>query len=105
MKFAVGKEHRAWNAHIVMSTLPAEQLPRSMLGPGAREVCVVEAKLSDRHMERKNKHFWNLSRVYSLAEFEVRTICSTGLKFEIWKDGVRSKEHDEIEVQWERADE
>lgn len=87
-----------------MSTLPVTQLPRSLKGNGAREICVVEAKLHAKDMKRKNHHWWNLAREYKLADFEIRTHCSTGLRFEIWKDGVRSREHEQITVQWESAE-
>jgi len=104
LKIAMGKENQGWKTRIVMSALPRDQLPISMKSSGVKEVCTVDAKLGRHEMKRKNKHWYNLGKEYNLADFEVRIKIGTGLKFEIWKDGVRSKEHSEIEVQWEHAD-
>ena len=102
LKLAMGKERDPWKTRIVMSSLPANQLPQSLRREGAREVCAVETILNPRDMKRKNRHWYNLGREYNRAEFEVRLIVGTGLKFQIWsKDGIRSRDHDEIEVQWE----
>ena len=105
LKLDMGKEREPWKTRIVMSTLPAHQLPSSLRRDGAREVCAVEAILSPQDMKRKNRHWYNLGREYNRAEFEVRLIVGTGLKFQIWNaDGIRSRDHEEIEVQWESVD-
>lgn len=105
LKLDMGKEREPWKTRIVMSTLPANQLPSSLKSDQAREVCAVEAMLNPRDMKRKNRHWYNLGQEYNRAEFEVRMIVGTGLKFQIWsKDGVRSRDHEEIEVQWENVD-
>lgn len=48
-------------------------------------------------MKRKNRHWYNLKQEYNLAEFLVRMIVGTGLRFEIWSlDGqIRSQRHEE----------
>lgn len=105
MKLHMGEERLPWRARIVMSALPADRLPRSMKQAGAREVCGVETILHPRDMKRKNRHWYELGREYNRAEFDVRVLIGTGLRFEIWsKDGIRSREHDEIEVQWENVE-
>jgi hypothetical protein len=82
------------------------QLPNSLKRAGAREICGVEAILNPRDMKRKNRHWYDFGKEYNRAEFEVRMIIGTGLRFEIWsKDGIRSREHEEIEVQWEGVEE
>lgn len=71
----------------------------------AREVCAVETILHPRDMKRRNRRWYDLQKEYNLAEFEVRLIVGTGLRFQIWsKDGVRSRDHEEIMVQWEDVD-
>lgn len=101
----MGQEDNPWKTRIVMSKLPANQLPSSMRGEGASEVCAVEVVLNHGDMKRKNRHWYNLGKEYNRAEFEVRMLIGAGLRFEIWsKDGLRSKTHDEIEVEWESAD-
>jgi len=105
LKIEMGKEHMPWKTRIVMSSLPESQLPRSIKRDGSREICTVEATLQSSDLKRKNRHWYNLAKEYSLAEFEVRVLIGTGLKFQIWsKDGVRSRDHGEIEVKWENGE-
>ena len=127
LKLPMGKERDPWKTRIVMSPLPANQLPSSTRRDGAKEVCAIETVLDPQDMKReycgkirylhpsgadcglplgKNRHWYNFGKEYNRAEFEVRLLAQTGLRFEIWnKDGLRrSRDHDEIEVQWESAD-
>jgi hypothetical protein len=87
---------------MVMSTLPASELPRSLKKEGSRSVCAVESVLSDRDMKRKNRHWYNFGPQYYRAEFDMRVIVGAAdLKFEmLGKDGVVSKPHNEVDVQW-----
>jgi hypothetical protein len=56
-------------------------------------------------MELKNNKEYQLKKPFKLAEFDVRMLVGTGLHFEIWgKQGVKSKGHEEIEVEWDYAD-
>jgi hypothetical protein len=106
LKIDMGREREPWKTRIVTSELPVNQLPTSLKRAGAREICGVEAILNPRDMKRKNRHWYEFGKEYNRAEFEVRMIIGTGLRFEIWsKDGIRSREHDEIEVQWEGVEE
>lgn len=101
----MGNEGNPWKTHIVMSSVTPSQLPQSMKHDGVKEVCVVETILRPQDMKRKNHHWYNLRKEYNLAEFDVRILIGAGLKFEIWsKDGVRSRDHDDIEVQWENGE-
>ena len=105
LKLDMGKEREPWRTRIVMSTLPPDRLPSSLKRDGAREVCGVETMLNPRDMKRKNRHWYSLGREYNRAEFEVRMLIGTGLRFEIWsKDGIRSREHDEIQIDWQAVD-
>lgn len=95
-KIPMGEELKPFKTHIVMSTLPAAQLPTSMRRGGAREVCAVTTVLTNRDMQRKNSRWYNMKKEYNRAEFEVRMIVGTGLNFEIWTpEGIRSQGHDE----------
>lgn len=102
LKLDMGKEKEPWRTRVVMSTLPVDRLPRSLKWEGAQNVCGVETILNPRDMKRKNRHWYDIGKEYNRADFEVRVLVGTGLRFEIWsKDGIRSREHDEIEVDWQ----
>ena len=106
LKLDMGREREPWRTRIVMSTLPVSMLPPSLKRDGAKEVCGVETMLDPRDMKRKNRHWYQFGREYNRAEFEVRVLVGTGLRFEIWsKDGIRSREHEQIEIQWQKVDE
>ena len=116
IKIQMGQELEPWRTTIVMSTLPKSQLPRSMRSRGeharietsapadhratslgASVICSVETVLDTRDMKRKNSRWYNLRPEYNHAEFLVRMIVGTGLRFEIWStDGsIRSRSHEE----------
>lgn len=126
IKLPMGKERDPWKTRVVMSTLPVNQLPQSTGREGVKEVCAVEVVLDPLDMKRKsfrdgttyhifankrsypgkNRHWYNFGKEYNRADFEVRMITGAGLRFEVWsKDGLRrSRDHDEIEVEWKVAD-
>jgi len=87
---------------MVMSTLPVAELPRSLKKEGAKPVCAVESVLSHRDMKKKNRHWYNRGPEYYRAEFDMKVIIGAAdLKFEmLGKDGVVSKPHSEVQVQW-----
>lgn len=102
----MGQEGRPQKTKIVMSTSERTSLPRSL--PKARtrgdvrELCEIETILDPGSLSRKNQHWWHLRKEYSLAEFRVKLLVGTGLKFEILnKDGRCAKTNDEIPVTWE----
>ena len=104
MKLATGQEKNTHVVNIVMSTLPANQLPRSMKHPGAKSVCDIEFELSAADMKTKRR-WYDPGQVYREAEFDVKLLGGTGLKFEVWGGhSMRSKTHDEIAVQWVSSD-
>ena len=57
IKFDSGKERLPWKTHIVMSSLPADQLPRSMRHEGVKPVCQVESAIDEGSMKLKNRHW------------------------------------------------
>ena len=99
------KVNLPWKARMVMSTLPASELPQSLKKEGSRPVCAVESILSEGDMKKKNRHWYNVGPGYYRAEFDMRVIIGAAdLKFELLgKDGVVSKPHSEVEVQWVKA--
>lgn len=92
-------------AIVMMSTLPARQLPTSINKGGVRKVCEIEFQLAKDLLKLKNRHWYNRGAKYWRAEYEVRAIIGTGLKFQIWgRGGLLSKSHDEIAVNWQPVD-
>ncbi len=93
---------KPWKTQIVMSTLPVDQLPKSLQGPGAKHVCAVESVLSSDDMKEKNRHWYNSGPKWYRAQFAMQVIIGAAdLKFQIvGKDGVVSKSHNEVAVQW-----
>lgn len=77
---------------------------------GVSLVCKVESQLGSCDMRRKNHKWYHLKREHYLAEFDVKMLIGTGLRFEIWgqdefgRGAERSKAHDEIRVAWEAPD-
>jgi hypothetical protein len=57
LKIDLGKERVPWKTQIVMSSLPATQLPQSMKRDGVKPVCIVESVLSNEDMKLKNRHW------------------------------------------------
>ncbi|KIW12405.1 hypothetical protein PV08_09682 [Exophiala spinifera] len=104
LKINLGRESIPWRTQIVMSSLPSNQLPRSMKSNvGVKTVCLVETVMDKRDLKLKNRHWYNFGPQYYRAEFDVKILVgSADLKFQIWGEGGRrlSKEHDEIEVSW-----
>lgn len=106
MKIKPGREDKLWQTHVVMSTVPSDQLPSSLNQDGARRLCDVESVLKDRgvEMKLKNRHWYQRGEKYLRAKFDIKVILGAAdLKFQLQsktKD-ILSKEHDEIQVKWE----
>ena len=65
-------------------------------------MCQIEFVLDQNDLKLKNRHWYQFRPKYYRAEYEVRAIIGTGLKFQIWgRNGLKSKDHDEIEVLWQ----
>lgn len=88
-----------------MSTLPAKQLPRSLKQKGVTEVCRLEALLEREDMKRKNSRWYNFSREYWLADFDIRILIGPAdLRFQLIGTGgaIRSNvEGSSFTVQWD----
>jgi hypothetical protein len=105
MKVQPGYELNPWASQIVMSTLPASQLPKSLSEPGAKRICRVESQLPQ-DMKLKNKHWFGARPKYYRAKFEMQVLVGAAdLKFRILsKEGVISKDHRSIGVEWQDSD-
>lgn len=104
MKLAKDEEKKTHVVNIVMSTLSPSKLPRSMKHAGAKSVCDIEFELSTGDLKSKRR-WYDPGKGYSEAEFDVKLVIGTGLRFEVWGGhGIRSKTHDEITVQWVSPD-
>lgn len=95
-----------WRATLVMSSLPAYQLPKSMKSHGVKPLCSVESILDRGDMKLKNRHWYNLGPKYYRAEFELRVLVGPAdLKFQMWgRNGRLSRDHEDIQVQWNATD-
>lgn len=105
LKLELGKVKEPWRGQVVMSTLPAEQLPRSLKQRGVLDVCRLEVALQREDLRRRNHRWYNLSREYWLADFDVRILIGPAdLRFLlVGADGtVRNDGKDTaVTVEWE----
>ncbi|KAL1631760.1 hypothetical protein SLS56_004279 [Neofusicoccum ribis] len=104
LKRALSTERAPRRTQIVMSPLPPTQLPRSTAHDGVVRVCTLESTLEHADMQRKNNHWYNWSREYWLAEFEMWILVGAAdLKFQLWsKRGQRlDRSGNVIAVEWE----
>lgn len=101
LKVQPGQEHLPWNTQVVMSTLPAHLLPKSLNKSGAQHVCKVVSSLPQ-DMKRKNRHWYNAGPQYLRTEFDMQVLIGPAdLKFQILsKDGIISRDHAAINVEW-----
>ena len=106
MKIKPGKEDRLWQTHVVMSTMPSDQLPSSLNQDGVSRLCDVESVLKDKgvDMKLKNRHWYNRGEKYLRAKFDIKVILGAAdLKFQLQSKtkNILSKDHDAIQVKWE----
>lgn len=90
-------------ARIVMSTLPAAQLPVRFPSPGCREVVQVQYNLTENDMEVENRQTWKSplkKKKFWKAEFSfVVKLGPADLRFQIvGKNGLVSSDHDSLTV-------
>jgi hypothetical protein len=106
IKIDHGKDRSPWRATLVMSSLPAYQLPNSMKSKGVKVLCSLESVLDRADLKLKNRHWYNFGPLYYRAEFELRILIGPAdLKFQMWgKTGQLSKAHEDIGVQWNATD-
>lgn len=100
-----GEERMPWTTQIV--TYSALRLPSNVRKANVKEVYKIVTVLTPGDMKRKNRHWYNLGKEYNRAEIKLHIIASrSGIRFEIWsRDGPRSQHCEEIEVDWQAADE
>lgn len=86
MKMSPGKEAQLWQTHVVMSTVPREQLPQSLSQDGAKRLCEVESVLKDKgvKMKVKNRHWYSRGNEYVRAKFNIKVILGAAdIKFQL----------------------
>lgn len=108
MKMSPGKEAQLWQTHVVMSTVPRDQLPQSLSQDGAKRLCEVESVLENKGVEMKvkNRHWYNRGNEYVRAKFNIKVILGAAdIKFQLQTkdEKVFSNTHDTIEVRWEAS--
>lgn len=101
LKVPLGGETQPWITHVVMSTLPADQLPNSLNKPGARRLCQVKSRLPV-DMKLKNGKWYQKSDPYFKAEFDVQVLIGAAdLRFQtLDARGVLSQDYNAIDVNW-----
>jgi hypothetical protein len=60
IKIDHGKDRSPWRATLVMSSLPAYQLPNSMKSQGVKLLCSLESVLDRGDLKLKNRHWYAL---------------------------------------------
>ncbi|EFR02007.1 hypothetical protein MGYG_05010 [Nannizzia gypsea CBS 118893] len=96
---------RPWKVKFVMSTLPADQLPRSMFHGGVRTICEVDIFMDAVDKKQKNHRWYNFKPAYWIIKVIVKVVVGPAdLQFQLWtKDGrrIKSSKHEPIRVKWE----
>ncbi|KAH0173608.1 hypothetical protein KCU67_g1193, partial [Aureobasidium melanogenum] len=102
MKINVGQETVPWRTQVVMCSLPAAQLPKSIKHHSVKSVCHIESVLDPLDMKLKNRHWYNIKPRYKRAQFVLKVLLgSADMRFQLWGNGQRlSKDHEEIGVMW-----
>ncbi|KAK2801616.1 hypothetical protein FQN50_007677 [Emmonsiellopsis sp. PD_5] len=95
-----------WQVQVVMSTLPPEQLPKSIAYEGAERVCEIDIFTDGAEKKLKNNRWYHRSRPpYYMIKLQVRVVVGAAdLRFELWdKHGrrVRSSGNEPIAVKWD----
>ena len=106
MKIKPGLEDRPWQTHVVMSTVPREQLPSSLDHDCAKRLCDVQSVLKDKgvDMKLKNRHWYNRGEKYLRAKFNLKVMVGAAdLKSQLQAKNktVLSDDHEAIQVKWE----
>ncbi|PGH23948.1 hypothetical protein AJ80_02010 [Polytolypa hystricis UAMH7299] len=103
IKVEPGQINDPWKVHVVMSTLPARELPQSMTHDGAKSVCILSVYTEGVEKKLKNRHWYNSDPAYWMVKFNVKVVVGPAdLKFELWSENkqIRSSKHEPIAVAW-----
>ncbi|KAF2223070.1 hypothetical protein BDZ85DRAFT_121257 [Elsinoe ampelina] len=97
-----GAQHAPRRAQIVMSSLPAHQLPRALSRTGWTDVATVVYQLTDNDLKLKNRQLWKVKKKYWRANFDfVVLLGPADLRFQIrGRDGVISSDHERMGVEF-----
>ncbi|CAI7625480.1 unnamed protein product [Penicillium manginii] len=103
LKMNPGQESQPWKVHIVMSSLPPEQLPQSLRQKGAHSVCHLDIITEGVDRKLKNRHWYSMKPTFWRTVFDVKVVVGPAdLSFQLWsKDKrIRSTSHEPIAVKW-----
>ena len=106
LKVRPGHYDAKWKTHVVMCSLPREQLPTNMGGSEVSRLCDITSSLKGKNLDTKvkNRHWYSRGERYMRVNFDVRVILGPAdVKFRMESKGmdVLSEEHDAIQVIWE----
>ncbi|KIW32228.1 uncharacterized protein PV07_03788 [Cladophialophora immunda] len=102
-KLSPAQYRKPWKAQFVVSTRPADALPKSMAERDhVRTLCTVSVNLHLVERLVRNKHWWNFGERYELAHFRVKLIPGhADLKFRLISGGrLVNSEDDQVKVDW-----
>lgn len=96
---------RPWKVKVVMSTLPPDELPRSMSHGGVRIICEIDIFMDGVDKKQKNYRWYHFKPTYWMAKILVKVVIGPAdLQFQLWnKNGqrIKSSKHEPIRVKWE----
>ena len=106
LKVRPGHYDAQWKTHVVMCSLPREQLPTNMGEGEVSHLCDITSSLKGKKvdMKVKNRHWYSRGERYMRVNFDVRVILGPAdVKFRMESKGrdVLSEKHDAIQVIWE----
>ncbi|KAK5796631.1 hypothetical protein VI817_005916 [Penicillium citrinum] len=103
LKMGISQENDPWKVHIVMSSLPPDQLPQNLNQNGAHSVCDLDISTDNVEKKLKNRHWYNRKPAFWRTVFDVKVVVGPAdLSFQLWsKDKrVRATNHEPISVKW-----
>ncbi|RJE19671.1 hypothetical protein PHISCL_07991 [Aspergillus sclerotialis] len=103
LKMDLGRENEPWKVHIVMSTLPPENLPRNARQKGTQLVCSLDISTDNVDKKLKNRHWYSTKRAFWRTTFDVKVVVGPAdLAFQLWSRDkrIRSGNHEPIAVKW-----
>ena len=106
LKVRPGHYDAIWKTHVVMCSLPREQLPTNMGNGEVSRLCDITSSLKGKNvdMKVKNRHWYSRGERYMRVNFDVRVILGPAdVKFRMESKGrdILSEGHDAIQVIWE----
>jgi len=99
----ISQENDPWKVHIVMSSLPPDQLPQNLNQNGAHSVCDLDISTDNVEKKLKNRHWYNRKPAFWRTVFDVKVVVGPAdLSFQLWSRDkrIRATNHEPISVKW-----